>query len=503
MDYMRMMSSHACRFQKQAQAQLHNKAAAPAQLQQEMRMEHPIQLTNTVQAIQRGNDSSFASIPQTVPMMASPARSPFQSQNQHMASPFVPNMQVNVNQRPSDMMEMLYPASNFNPQPATVAPVERSVQFGYQVMQPIAMHSRSQHPAMQLHPTNTAQFHQPNMAQLQGNPIAWPNDGYHNHLARQNVYAYEQHLQPTVQQHFGITQQHVGMQNCQMRGANVANMNDGHSGGWNNHQNAGLSSGIQSPLKECEQVAPKKHTKMESELMPPAQRQITVNQQSNADESIGQMRQNVVTTQSAGQKTRSNQLQGVTSPRFSMKSPGVSQSSPVNEVGRLGKLSPIDMLEVVSPNALLTSRSQSPVAKLGIVADPSPTVSLNSTLTSTVEKSGFLAAASPCASVKSASPSDNKKSGIIPAISPSDRDSSFLLHNNAEGNGCNQITPTKLLRPDPPCQTQTPAVQAEDQKRSGAQAPVAKKPIDRLIAAVSLAYFLISITIALCCQLLY
>ncbi|KAF8641576.1 hypothetical protein HU200_067766 [Digitaria exilis] len=167
-----------------------------------------------------------------------------------------------------------------------------------------------------------------------------------------------------------------------------------------------------------------------------------------------------------------------------MKSPGVSQSSPVNEVGLLGKLSPIDMLEVVSPNALLTSRSQSPVAKLGIVADSSPTVSLNSTLTSTVEKSGFLAASSPCASVKSASPSDNKKSGIIPAILPSDRDSSFLLHNNAEGNGSNQITPTKLLRPDPPCQTQTPAVQAEDQKRSGAQAPVAKKPIDRLIAAV-------------------
>lgn len=177
------------------------------------------------------------------------------------------------------------------------------------------------------------------------------------------------------------------------------------------------------------------------------------------------MRQNVVGTPSAGQKTHSNQLQGVTIPRFSTKSPGVSQSSPINEVGLFCKRSPIDKLEVASP-----------------------TMSLNSTLASTVEKSGFLAAVSPCASVKSASPSDIKKSGIVPVASPSYRDSSFLLHNNAEVNGCNQTTPTKLLTPDSPCQTQKPVGEAEDQEYGGAETLVTKKPIDRLIAAVSIGY---------------
>ncbi|OEL32583.1 hypothetical protein BAE44_0006398 [Dichanthelium oligosanthes] len=613
------------------------KDRAAADHQHQMHMVHQMQMANTVQDIQGGN-SLFTAIPQAMPMMASPLRPPFQSPSQHMTHPFA---STNVNQGPSDMMAMLY--QTFNSQPATVAPVAQSIQSSQQIMQPIAMHSHNQRPAMQLQPTNVARYHPASMAQLQGQPIAQPN-----------VCAYAQHLQPTVQQqHFGITQQQVGEQRHQMLGANAVKMNDGYSGGWNNQQNAGLASGIQ-PLKAREQVALKRQTNMETQSMPPAQRQIAVNQQSNvhcpspqnqarmvsagqvdwkeeivqqiksmkdtyfselmeldqnivlprlakeqlkslprekadtynrmsrvkssigavlelfqlkksletyrgklpmyeemirnilisyrwkrkanaemntgqetkscprqppaqtikltsdiapftggksnqqklpADESIGQMRQNVVTTPSAGKKTHSNQLQGVTSPCFSIKSPEFEalQSSSTKDVGLCCMLSPIDKLGVTSPNALLKSRSQSPIAKPGFGAAASPCVSVKSTLTSTVEKSGFLEAASSCASVKSASscasvksasPSAIAESGVVPVASPSDSDSSFLLHNNAEVNGCNQNTPTKLLTPDSPCQTQTPVGQAEDQEHGEAETQVAKKPIDRLIAAV-------------------
>uniref|UniRef100_K3YEU2 Uncharacterized protein n=1 Tax=Setaria italica TaxID=4555 RepID=K3YEU2_SETIT len=443
-----------------------------------------------------------------VPMMASPSRPTFQSPNQHMAHPFASNMQINVNQGPSDMMPMLY--HTFNSQPAMVAPMAQSV--GQQIMQPIVMQSDNQHPVMQLQPTNIAQCHWENMAQLQGQPIAQPN-GHQSYLLSQNVCAYAQHLQPTVQQqYFGINQQPVGLQRYQMLGANVAKTNDGYSGGWNNQQNAGWASGIQSPSTACEQVELKRQTNMESQLMPLAERQITINQQSNAhcpspqsqarmesagevdwreemvqqqklsaDESIDQVRQNVVTTPSAEKKTDSKQLQEVKGPCFSIKSPGALQSSPITDVGLSCVLSLTDKSGVASPNALLKSRSQSSIAHPVVIAVASPCLSTKSTLTSTVDKLGFVAGASSCSSVKSASPSAIAKSGILPVASPSDGDSSSLLHNNGAVNCCN-------LTPDPPCQTHTPAGQAEDQEHGGAETPVAKRPIDRLVAAVSLGY---------------
>ncbi|CAN6242448.1 unnamed protein product [Urochloa humidicola] len=198
----------------------------------------------------------------------------------------------------------------------------------------------------------------------------------------------------------------------------------------------------------------------------------------------GQMRQNVVTTPSAQKKTHSKQMQGLTSPCFSIKSPGALQSPPINDNGLSCMPSPVDKSRVALPNSLLKSRSQSPIANPEVPAVSSPCLSAKSTLTSTVEKLGSVAAASPCSSVKSSSPSAIAKLGILPVASPSNSDSSFLRHNNAAVNGCNRITPTKLLTPDPPYQTQAPAGQSEDKEQAGAEAPVDKKPIDRLIAAV-------------------
>ncbi|TKW03044.1 hypothetical protein SEVIR_7G040000v4 [Setaria viridis] len=619
-DYLRRVSYMLSRCRNQAQLQ------AAARRQQQMEMMHQIQLANTVQAI-HGCNPSFTAVPQAVPMMASPSRPTFQSPNQHMAHPFASNMQINVNQGPSDMMPMLY--HTFNSQPAMVAPMAQSVG-----QQPIVMQSDNQHPVMQLQPTNIAQCHWENMAQLQGQPIAQPN-GHQSYLLSQNVCAYAQHLQPTVQQqYFWINQQPVGLQRYQMLGANVAKTNDGYSGGWNNQQNAGWASGIQSPSTACEQVELKRQTNMESQLMPPAERQITINQQSNAhcpspqsqarmesarevdwreemvqqikslkdayflelveldqnfvlqrlteeqfkslprekvdtynqmlqkkcyishvleflqlkksletyrgklpvykkaihlllgqgkrkanaemntgqeskscprqsppetinltadkapftggksyqqklsaDESIDQVRQNVVTTPSVEKKTDSKQLQEVKGPCFSIKSPGALQSSPITDVGLSCVLSLTDKSGVASPNALLKSRSQSSISHPVVIAVASPCLSTKSTLTSTVDKLGFVAGASSCSSVKSASPSAIAKSGILPVASPSDGDSSSLLHNNGAVNCCN-------LTPDPPCQTHTPAGQAEDQEHGGAETPVAKRPIDRLVAAV-------------------
>jgi len=113
------------------------------------------------------------------------------------------------------------------------------------------MQTESQSPAMQLQPTNIAQCHPASTVQLQGQQIARPN-GYQNQLLEQNVWDCVQHLLPTVQQElFWITQQQVGMhmQRYQMLGANVGKINTGYSGGWNNQQNAGWASGIQSPSK--------------------------------------------------------------------------------------------------------------------------------------------------------------------------------------------------------------------------------------------------------------
>ncbi|CAD6264292.1 unnamed protein product [Miscanthus lutarioriparius] len=104
---------------------------------------------------------------------------------------------------------------------------------------------------MQLQLTNIAQCHPASTVQLQGQQIARPN-GYQNQLLEQNVWDCVQHLLPTVQQeHFWITQQQVGMhmQRYQMLAANVGKMKTGYSGGWNNQQNAGWASGIQSPSK--------------------------------------------------------------------------------------------------------------------------------------------------------------------------------------------------------------------------------------------------------------
>jgi len=294
------------------------------------------------------------------------------------------------------------------------------------------------------------------------------------------------------------------MQRYQMLGANVGKMNTGYSGGWNNQQNAGWASGIQSPSKVCGQ------TNMDSHPISPAQSQTTVNKQSNLHcplsphESISQTRQNIVTTL-AGQNTNSNQLQGVTSPCFSYKSPGVLQSSLTNDFVELCCTpSPISKFWVPSPNESPKSRSQSPIAKLGLVAAGSPCVSVKSALTS-AEKTGFEAAASASTLVKTVSPSAIVKSGTVPTALPSDSDSSFLLHNNTAVNGCKQATTTKLLTPVSPAdqagdqehgRAETPvaktpappADQAKDQEHGGAETPVAKKPIDRLIAAVSLEY---------------
>ncbi|CAO2041664.1 unnamed protein product [Urochloa humidicola] len=630
MAYMRKMALGVYRCQNnQAQPQ----ASAPCQ--QQMQMMHQVQMANTVQGF-HGSNSSFAAVPQAMPMMASSSRPPLQLPNQHMAHPFASNMQINANQGPSDMMAMLY--QTFNSQPAMVAPVAQGA--GQQIMQPIdTVQSHNQHPVMQLQPTDVTGCHPFNMAQLQGQPIAQPN-GHQNYLLSQNVCSYGPHLQPTVQQqYFGINQQQVGMQRYQMLGANVVRMNDGCSGGWNNKSNVVCPSGIQSPLKASEQVALKRHINMESQSMTPAQRQITINQQSNvhcpspqsqakmesagevewreemaqqikplkdayfselveldqntvvqsiteeqlkslpreeadnyknmlklkncissvlkflqlekspetyrrelhrykefiprllswqrerkpdarmntehesksypppetinltadivplpggksnqqklpADETIGEMRQNIVTTPSARKKTHSKQMQGLTSPCFSIKSPGALQSPPINDNGLSRMPSPVDKSRVASPNSLLKSRSQSPIANPEVPAVASPCLSAKSTLTSTVEKLGSVAAASPCSSVKSSSPSAIAKLGILPVASPCNSDSSFLRHNNAAVNGCNQTTPTKLLTPGPPYQTQAPAGQSEDQEQAGAETPVDKKPIDRLIAAV-------------------
>ncbi|CAL5028872.1 unnamed protein product [Urochloa decumbens] len=633
MAYMRRMAFGVARCQNQAQ-----QPQAAANRQQQMQMTHQVQLANTVQGI-RGSNSSFAAVPQAMPMTASSSRSPFQSPNQHMARPFASNMQTNVDQGPSDMMAMLY--QTLNSQPAMVAPVVQGT--GQQITQPIGgMHSHNQYPVMQMQPTDLTGCHPVNMAQLQGQPLVQPN-GHQNYLLSQNVCSYGPHLQPTAQQqYFGINQQQVGMQRYQMLGANVARMNDGYSGGWNNELNVVCASGIQSPLKASDQVALKRQNNMESQLMILAQKQNTINQQSNvhcpssqsqakmesagevdwreemaqqikplkdayfselveldqntvvpsmteeqlkllprekadnytyklkmkscissvlkflqlekspetykaefrkyekfiprllswhrnrnadarmntghesksypiqpppetinltadiapltggksnqqkltADESIGQMKQNVLTTPSAQMKTHSKQMQGLTSPCFSIKSPGALQSPPINDHGLCCTPSPVDKSRVASPNSLLKPTSQSLIANPGVLAVASPCLTAKSTLASTVEKLGFVPAASPCLSVKSSSPAAIAKLGILPAASPSNNDSSFLLHKNAAVYGCNQTTPTKLLTPDSPCKKQTPAGQSEDQEQARAETPVAKKPIDRLIAAV-------------------
>lgn len=509
---------------------------AAADRQQKIQMVHQMQQANMVQAIQVVNNSPLNTTPQAVPMTTSPSWPPFQSPNQHTACPVASNMNSNVNQGPPDMMAMLY--QNFNTEPATVAALAPGVQSSQQIMQSIAMHTESQSPAMQLQPTNIAQCHPASMVQLQG---PRPN-GHQNHLLGQNVW--EQPLLPTVQQeHFWITQQQVGthMQRYQMLGANVGKMNTGYSGGWNNQQNAGWASGIQSPSKVCRQL------NMDSHPISPAQSQITVNKQSNLQcplpphESISQ-------TLSAGQKI--HQLQGVACPCFSYKSPGTLQSSlNSNDVESCCTPSPISKFWIASPNEpneLLKSASQSPIDKQGVVAAGSPCVSVKSALT-LVEKTGFEAAASPSTLVKPASHSAIVKSGIVPTVLSSDSDSSCLLHNNAAVNGCKQATATKLWTPAQPADqaedhehgaaetpvAKTPAPpadqaedqkpggaetpvakapappvdQAEDQERGGAETPVAKtpappsdqergvaetpvakKPIDRLIAAVSLEY---------------
>lgn len=542
---MKMISIRVSYGQKEAKL----KAKAAADRQQKMQMVHQMQLANMVQAIQGVNNSPLATTAQAVPMTASPSWPPIQSPNQLTDCSVASNMNSNVNQGPSDMMAMLY--QNFNSELATVAPVAPGVQSSQQIMQSVSMQTESQSPAMQLQPTNIAQCHPASTVQLQGQQIARPN-GHQNHLLGQNVWDCVQHLLPTVQQeHFWITQQQVGthMQRYQMLGANVGKMNTGYSGGWNNQHNDGWASGIQSPSKVCGQ------TNMDSHPISPAQSQITVNEQSNLHcplpphESISQTRQNIVTTL-AGQKTNSNQSQGVTSPCFSYKSPGALQSSLTNDFVELCCTpSPISKFWVASPNESPKSRSQSPIAKQGHVAAGSPCVSVKSALTS-AEKTGFEAAASPSTLVKPVSPSAIVNSGTVPAALPSDSDSSFLLHNNTAVNGCKQSTTTKLSTSLPPADhgdqehggaetpvaktpappadqaehqehggTETPvakmpappvdraedqehggaeapvakmpappADQAKDQEHGGAGTPVAKKPIDRLIAAVSLEY---------------
>ncbi|XP_066345098.1 uncharacterized protein [Miscanthus floridulus] len=486
-DYMKMISIRVSFGQKEA-VQL---KAAAAGRQQKMHKVDQMQRANMVQAIQGVHNSPLITTPQAVPMTASPSWPPFQSPNQHTACSVASNMNSNVNQGPSDMMAMLY--QNFNSEPATVAPVAPGVQSSQRIMQSIAMQTESQSPAMHLQPTNIAQCHPASTVQLQGQQIARPN-GYQNQL-EQNVWDCVQHLLPTVQQeHFWITQQQVGMhmQRYQMLGANVGKMNTGYSGGWNNQQNAGWASGIQSPSKVCGQ------TNMYSHPISPAQSQTTVNKQSNLHcplpphESISQTRQNIVTTL-AGQKTNSNQSQGGTSPCFSYKSPGLLQSSLTNDFVELCCTpSPISKFWVASPNESPKSRLQSPIAKQGLVAAGSPCVSVKSALTS-AEKTGFEAAASPSTLVKTVSPSAIVKSGTVPADLPSDSHSSFLLHNNTAVNGCKQATTSKLSTPLPPADqardqehgraetpvAQTPAPpadQAEDQEHGGAETPVAKTP---------------------------
>jgi len=468
-DYMKMISIRVSFGQKEAKL----KAKIAADRKQKMQMVHQMmQSANMVQAIQGVNSFPLATTPHPVPMTASPSWPPlFQSPDQHTACSVASNMNSNVNQGPSDMMAMLY--QNFNSEPATDAPVAPGVQSSQQIMQSVAMQTESQSPAMQLQPTNTAQCHPASTVQLQGPQIARPS-GHQNHFLGQNVWDCVQHLLPTVQQeHFWITQQQVGMhmQRYQMLGANVGKMNTGYSGGWNNQQNAAVwASGIQSPSKVCVQ------TNMDSHPISPAQSQISVNKQSNLHcplpphESISQTRQNIVTTL-ASQQSHSNQSPGVTSPCFSYKSPGALQSSLTNDFVELCcKPSPISKFWVASPNESPKSRSQSPIAKQGLVADGSPCVSVNSALTS-AEKTGFEAAASPSTLVKPVSPSAIIKSGIVPAALPSDSDSSFLLHdNNAAVNGCKQATTTKLSTLVPP------ADQAEDQEHGGAETPVAKTP---------------------------
>lgn len=193
------------------------------------------------------------------------------------------------------------------------------------------------------------------------------------------------------------------------------------------------------------------------------------------------MRQNIVTTPSAGPETHSNQLQGVASPYFSQKSLGPLQSSLTNDVELCCTRSPITEFGVASPDVFLESTTQSPTTKKGVVAAASPCVSVKSAV-ALVKRTGFEAAASPSALVKSASPLVIAKSGIVPVALTSDRYSSFFLQNNAVVNDCNQATTTKLLTPTPT------SGQVEDQEHVKAETQMAKKPIDRLIAAVSLEY---------------
>jgi hypothetical protein len=75
-----------------------------------------------------------------------------------------------------------------------------------------------------------------------------------------------------------------------------------------------------------------------------------------------------------------------------------------------------------------------------------------------------------------------------------DRTSALLLDDNAgaaalKSNSSNQVTPSKLTTSASPLQAEITAGQEEDQARGGDRTPVTKKPIDRLIDAVSLPDF--------------
>ncbi|KAJ1254420.1 hypothetical protein BS78_K066700 [Paspalum vaginatum] len=271
-DYLRRVSNRVIIYHKL----INLRADADRQQQQmQMQMVHQMQVADTVQAI-HGVNYPFAAAPQGVPTMASPSWPPYLSPNQHMACPSSEsNLWTDVHQGPPpDMMHMFYQIMNSHP--ATVAPVVPNAHSSEQIMHSVYMQCHNQRLAMQLQPpTNVVRGHLASRAaQLQGQPIARSN-GHQDHLLDHNICANTQHLHPTAhRQRFGITQQQLG--------ANVVNTNNSHSSGFcDNQLNPGWDYGLQSPLKACEQVAIERQTNMECQPMPPPQKQITANQQSN------------------------------------------------------------------------------------------------------------------------------------------------------------------------------------------------------------------------------
>jgi hypothetical protein len=211
-----------------------------------------------------------------------------------------------------------------------------------------------------------------------------------------------------------------------------------------------------------------------------------------------QLRQNTATrTPAVSQENHSNILLGVGSSCVTVRSPGSVQSLPTIKLqdymtpspvtkecpAKVSSLSisaksiyssPVASLKAASSSASDKSILPSPIEKVGNA--PPPCSRVRSALSPLGVYSGVVLHASPCVSMKSTS------LGNVEIISA-------LLQQNDGAAAASNVSTTNLLMPTSLVR-EVIDLPAEHLQHGGSESPVAKKPMNRLIDAVSIKIFL-------------